>query len=208
MRLLQKRRLLRRVNASLFTVVLVIGVIGWFGVVPVVWPVLWSQVHPPLVQASGNGENVAIVTLPTARKQDNVIIPEENRLLIPKIGVNAEIVEGKSLGIINKAGVWHEIPSTNPTTAGNMVIAGHRFKFLPPNQSTLYSMDKVDVGDEIIIFWEQEKYTYQVYETEVVEPTAVQIRDDHGFKELTIYTCTPLWTTKQRLVVKAKPVDN
>ncbi|MFA5995381.1 MAG: class E sortase [Patescibacteria group bacterium] len=141
-------------------------------------------------------------------KQSNELIPQDNHLYIPVINVNTKIVEGTSLKAIDKVeGVWHEPNTANPILPGNMVIAGHRFKWLPPNRTTFYNLDKVKVGDEIIIVWQQHVYRYQVYETTVVQPTAVEIRDNHGFNELTIYTCTPLWTTKQRLVVKAKPVD-
>jgi LPXTG-site transpeptidase (sortase) family protein len=63
------------------------------------------------------------------------------------------------------------------------------------------------VGQKLALFWEGKEYLYEVTETKVVEATAVEIEAPTKDKQLTIYTCTPIWTAKQRLVVIALPVD-
>jgi LPXTG-site transpeptidase (sortase) family protein len=132
-------------------------------------------------------------------------IPEENRVVIPKIGVDSEIIEGWDISILNQhEGVWRDPGTKTPPDGGNMVLSGHRFQYLPPNLVTLYNLDKVDVDDSIIVYWEGKEYDYKVTETMVVEPTDVWIRNDTpGETRLTIYTCTPLWSNSHRLVVIA-----
>jgi LPXTG-site transpeptidase (sortase) family protein len=60
---------------------------------------------------------------------------------------------------------------------GNTVIAGHRFTYTNPH-GILYYLDKVQVGDDIGVYWDNTRYLYKVSEVKVVEPTAVQIEDN------------------------------
>jgi len=134
-------------------------------------------------------------------------IPTANRLVIPKIGVDAEILDSSSLDILfTKEGVWREPQSANPLLKGNMVIAGHRFQYTPPNTNTFYNLDDVKNGDRIIVFWQKHSYIYEVYKTSTVDPTDIAVRiPDIGIQhEITLYTCTPLYTSKDRYVINAK----
>lgn len=135
-------------------------------------------------------------------------IPDENRLVIPSIGVDAEILEGESLNVLNRSeGVWHEPNTGDPVNGGNLVVSGHRFQFLPPNMVTLYNLDKTETGDKLIVYWNKKEYDYEVKDVFVVEPTQIEIRDSTpGKAEVTVYTCTPLWNNTHRLVVKAEPI--
>lgn len=125
----------------------------------------------------------------------------ENRLLIPSMQLDATVYEGTSMYTLNK-GLWHRPNTTAPDKGGNTVIAGHRFTYTNP-QGILYYLDKVHLGDEIGLYWSGTRYLYKVSEVKVVEPTAVQIEDNTPDARLTIYTCTPLWSPHQRLVVVA-----
>lgn len=128
---------------------------------------------------------------------------EDNRVTIPSILVNAPFLQG-SEDVLNSA-LWHRPGTGNPAQGGNMVLAGHRFQFTS-GPKTLYHLDKVKVGDDIMVSWEGEVYKYVVYEMVEVAPTAVEIEQETTNHILTIYTCTPLWSADQRLVIKAKPV--
>ncbi len=131
-------------------------------------------------------------------------IPEENTLVIPAVGIDVNVVEGESDDALNY-GAWHRPNTSNPEVGGNMVITGHRFRYLPPSNLTFYHLDKVQEGDDIIVYWEGKEYDYVVTEIFVVEPEEVHIEADTASPRLTLYTCTPLWTAKQRLVVVAEP---
>ena len=132
-------------------------------------------------------------------------IPRENTLIIPKIGVNTAIIEGTTEATLDK-GIWHRPKSSTPDKGGNTVLAGHRYQYVT-GPHTLFSLDKVAVGDRIMLYWEGKKYIYEVFETSVVPPTAIEIENNTEEAILTIYTCTPIYTTLNRLVVKAKVME-
>jgi sortase A len=131
--------------------------------------------------------------------------PEGNRVVIPSIQIDEQIKEGGGIWVIHDGGTWRRPQTSTPADDGNMVIVGHRF--YGNNISTFYHLDKVLVGQKLALFWEGKEYLYEVTETKVVEATAVEIEAPTKDKQLTIYTCTPIWTAKQRLVVIALPVD-
>ncbi len=131
--------------------------------------------------------------------------PSDNRIVIPSIQLNEPIFEGGGIGVIRDGGTWRRPGTSEPTKIGNTVIIGHRF--YGNNISTFYHFDKVLVGQKLAIYWEGKELLYEVAETKVVETTAVEIEAPTSDRRLTLYTCTPIWTAKQRLVVVAKPVN-
>jgi LPXTG-site transpeptidase (sortase) family protein len=135
-------------------------------------------------------------------------IPKENRLIIPKIGVNTQIIEGKDLKVIkDKQGVWHESETSTPEQSSNMVIAGHRWKYLPNNQHTFYLLPQLDIDEYIIVYWNQKEYIYQVVDKYKTTPNSPKtyIRTENSI--LTLYTCIPLETGHKRYVVKANLIS-
>lgn len=133
-------------------------------------------------------------------------IPEENRLVIPSIGVDSKIVDGQTDDAL-LYGVWHRPNTGDPVNGGNYVLTGHRFRFLPPNNTTFYNLDKLENGDIVIVYYEGKEYDYVVSEEFVVEPEQIEIEKDLGYDVLTLYTCTPLWTSTKRLVIRADPME-
>ncbi len=130
-------------------------------------------------------------------------IPETNTLIIPEIGVDTQILEGKSISVL-KDGLWHRPKTGNPIDGGNMVIAGHRYKWTSgPN--TFYHLPELHKGSRIKIFWQQKKYEYVVSDIYTVSSSAVDIEKPTKDHELTLFTCT-LLTAEERVVVKALPV--
>jgi len=59
------------------------------------------------------------------------------------------------------------------------------------------------MGDELGIYWQGKIYTYKVNAIRVVEPTEISVESPSDSPKLTLYTCTPLWSAKQRLVIEA-----
>lgn len=150
----------------------------------------------------GNQNLPAWATLSEQRTPEQSEAVTVNKVIIPKIGVESEIVEGETEAALNR-GTWR-IPSTStPDQGGNTVLSGHRFRFLPPNNTTFYLLDKLNQGDEIFVWWDGVLYTYRVVESRVVNPDAVEILDPTADDRLTIFTCTPLLSTDRRLVVSA-----
>jgi sortase A len=138
--------------------------------------------------------------LPISEENQSIEDLSGNRVIIPKIGVNAKVVEGESDQALLK-GAWH-LPSTStPDQGSNTVITGHRFRFLPPNNTTFYLLDKLGVDDQITVIWEDKEYHYKVKETKVVTPEQVEILEPSDQSILTLFTCTPLFTSEKRLVI-------
>ncbi len=131
--------------------------------------------------------------------------PQENRIVIPSIQVNEPILEGANIWTINDGGTWRRPNTAVPTDDNNTVIVGHRF--FGNDVSTFYHLDKVLTGQKLALYWEGEEMLYEVTETKVVDATAIEIEAPTAEKRLTIYTCHPVWTAKDRLVVIAKPVE-
>lgn len=129
--------------------------------------------------------------------------PKENRIVIPSIGVNEPILESDNIEVITKGGTWRRPSSATPLDNNNTVIVGHRY--YGNDVSTFYNLDKVQVGQLLAVYWEGQEFLYEVTETKVVGPSAVEIEAPTSERQLTLYTCTPVWTARDRLVVIAKP---
>lgn len=154
----------------------------------------------PYKQAAQAAKSGAKIQAPEAEKSGN-------RLIMPDIGVDAQIIEGKSLNVIGKnQGVWRETNKVNPSDPGNMVIAGHRFLYTATNGGWFYNLPELKVGEKIYIKWDSKIYEYEVYNTRSVLPTQTDVRDADPAvpKKLTMYTCYPLGSTAKRFVVEAK----
>lgn len=132
-------------------------------------------------------------------------IPKENTLVIPQIGVDSPIVEGIGPDVLSR-GLWRRPHASTPDKGGNTVITGHRFLY-SAGPKTLYNLDKIKLGDKFFLFWQGKEYDYEVVDIFVVEPNQVEIEDNTVEPILTLYTCTPLWSAKQRLVVRARLIN-
>jgi LPXTG-site transpeptidase (sortase) family protein len=132
--------------------------------------------------------------------------PIDNRIVIPSIGINEPIKESNSIDSISSGGTWRRPNTATPEEYNNTVIVGHRY--FGSEVSTFYHLDKVKIGELLAVYWNGKETLYEVTETKVVPANAVEIEASTTEKQLTLYTCTPLWTAKDRLVVIAKPVDS
>jgi len=129
-------------------------------------------------------------------------LPEENGLIIDKIGVRGEIHEGEDVEAILRTGIWR-VPDfgTPPENLQPIIIAAHRWGYLEWSASfrklnSFYNLPQLKVGDTIKVIWEQRQYEYKVYSTE----TGTQITDYNA--KLILYTCQ-LWNSPVRFFVYA-----
>jgi sortase A len=131
-------------------------------------------------------------------------IPQDNRLVIPQMGLDATVNEGKYANTL-KHGLWRRPMTSTPDQGGNTVIVGHRFTYKDP--AIFYHLDKVKEGDNFALYWQGKEYLYTVKEIRIVNPDQIEIEENTDEPVLTLYTCTPMWTSKQRLVIIAKPME-
>jgi LPXTG-site transpeptidase (sortase) family protein len=195
---------LRKFNNVLFLSTLLLGL--YIVVAPFAPEVLFS-VNPALRAAQkflGIGNN-SITTQKVVDGQSEPI-PDDNRLVVPQIDVDGPLLEGTSVNLLEK-GIWRRPKSSTPDQGSNTVLVAHRFLYTSgPN--TFYHLDKLKVGDEFTIYWDHKKYTYKVYETKTVPPTAFEIEAPTKDSVVTLWTCTPIFTATNRLVVRAKLLES
>lgn len=145
--------------------------------------------------------------LPSLPVLENKPVPQDNRLVIPSIGIDMPILEGKTQKVLDLGGIWHIPNTSDPVLGGNIVLSGHRWQYLPPSSTTLYLLDKVADGEPVIIYWKGQEYDYQVVGREIVTPDQTDILNNTDEPKLTIFTCTPLFSTKKRLVLYGKLIS-
>ncbi len=140
---------------------------------------------------------------------DPIVALDYKHLVIPSIGVDMPISatgkvynEADAYAALEK-GAWLYTSTSTPEAGSNTVLAGHRFKYRPPHTNTLFSLDKVKVGDEILVYWEGREYIYRINESKVIQPTDLSVLNPTETSTLTLITCHPVWSTKTRLIVTA-----
>ncbi|MEK7537674.1 MAG: sortase [Patescibacteria group bacterium] len=171
------------------------------------WPKIQYALYKPLptlpyqTRLATGGQLISAVTLSGLPVAENKPIPADNRLVIPSIGVDMTILEGPTQKVLDRGGIWHLPNTSDPIAGGNMVLSGHRWMYLPPSSRTLYLLDKVKIGEPVIVYWQGVEYDYRIDRREVVDPSRTDILNDTTIPQLTIFTCTPLFSTKLRLVL-------
>ncbi|MGQ0680075.1 MAG: class E sortase [Actinomycetota bacterium] len=117
---------------------------------------------------------------------------------IPKIGINQVVVEGVEVEDLKKG------PGRMPGTAmpgqlGNLVISGHRTTYGAP----FSRLDELNSGDEIVVYNRSGPVKYRVSESKIVTPESVEVTNNFGDARLTLTTCHPKFSARQRLIIVA-----
>ena len=125
------------------------------------------------------------------------------QIVIPAIGVDAPIVMGDGWEQL-KQGVGQRIGSPNPGDNGNLVLSAHNDIF----GQIFRDLDQLQTGDEITIYTNVKAYTYVIdKQTQVVEPTFVQVMDPTPNPTITLISCYPYLVDNKRIVIKASLLD-
>ncbi len=127
-----------------------------------------------------------------------------NSLQINAIGVDGTILEGGYEALAE--GIWRIPGSSTPDAGSNTVLSAHRWMYGKDHPSSFFDLDELGVGDRIVIEWNGKKYQYEVYEQFDVTPDRVDILAPTDESIVTLFTCTPLYSTSHRLVVRGRLV--
>jgi LPXTG-site transpeptidase (sortase) family protein len=178
--------------------------------------------EPVPVSPTPTPEPVPVSPTPTPDLRPPATSPP-TRLVIPKISLDIPVVPvgtrtikegGKTKvvwGDVSNAGAFHE-SSAYPGHPGNTVINGHRDIL----GSVFRHLNRVDVGDEIILYVADVAYRYDVAETLVLPETFASAKQRAenlkyiGYipeERLTLITCTPVGLATHRLLVIARPSE-
>ncbi|MCL5958958.1 MAG: sortase [Chloroflexi bacterium] len=143
------------------------------------------------------------------------------RIVIPKIGLDSEIVEvgwktvtvdGQTMAEWDVAdyAVGHHQGTGVPGQPGNIILAGHN----DINGEVFRYLENLAVGDEINLYTAKGEYKYMIARMELVQEVGAseeQRRDNAKFMDptpdetLTLITCWPYWVDTHRIIVIAKP---
>jgi sortase A len=141
----------------------------------------------PMVQSLAN------LPVPTAAPDQAI------RLQIPSIKIDAPVVQGDGWEQLKK-GVGQNIGSANPGQNGNMILSAHNDVY----GELFRYLDKLQPGDQVVLYTQQRQYVYVVDRTALVEPTAVEVMASTGSPTVTLISCYPYLVDKQRIVVFAR----
>lgn len=133
----------------------------------------------------------------------------EDRIIIPKLGVNIHYAPGAQS--LDRGAEWRHPERGNPVKGGNFIIAAHRFSIQPTPQGTIekspfYSIDKLVVGDKIIIDYQGTRYAYGIEELFTVQPSQTEVEAASDTPKLTLYSCELNGSSAGRVVVVATPL--
>lgn len=154
--------------------------------------------------------NVSKPSEKSVRSSAEVVVKDKNQVFVPSVGIQSEIKEG-GIDILDQGVVWHRLPERgNPEKGGNFILTGHSFVwgYTPQEvtkQSVFYHLSEAKVGDEILVHWNNKKYTYTVKEKQTVKPNATEVEKMSDKPKLTMYTCTTGGASDGRVVIVAEP---
>ncbi|MBR2741216.1 class E sortase [Candidatus Saccharibacteria bacterium] len=144
-------------------------------------------------------------------------VSPEPRLIIPKLNIDVPVHFGIALSEVMSAmnnGVAHYRiagASAYPGEIGNLVITGHSAGDVYSSNPYKYifsGLERLEDGDLIYVNYNSVRYTYRVTKKEVVDPSNVAALVVETNKPLlTLVTCTPLGTSRYRLLVTAEQIS-
>lgn len=144
-------------------------------------------------------------------------VTADPRLIIPKLNIDVPVAfnihYNNTLEAMNHGVAQFMIPGASalPGQVGNLVISGHSAGDIyssNPYKFIFSGLERLEPGDLIYINYESKRYTYQMTSSAVVEPTDVAaLVYDTNKPILTLITCTPLGTSRYRLLVIADQIN-
>jgi len=175
---------------------------------PLITAVVLPSGHLPPNSPGGpapNDEEVPANLRPLLQSYQSLAIPtrgpeQPRRLDLPSLNkINLPVVEGDGWEQL-KQGVGHHIGSANPGTTGNVVLSAHDDIY----GELFRDLDRLQPGDEAILYTITQKFVYRVIKIQLVEPTDVPLMGPTGRPTLTLISCYPYMVDTQRIVVTAE----
>jgi sortase A len=174
---------------------------------PLVMAVVLPSGHTP-PDANGNTRpNEAEIPehlRPMVQSLANIPIPPPSlqqavRIQIPALKVDAPVVQGDGWEQLKK-GVAQHVGSSDPGTEGNVILSAHNDVY----GELFRYLDRLQPGDQVILYTQQKQFTYVVDRTVIVKPTQVEVMASTADPTVTLISCYPYLVDSDRIVVFAK----
>ena len=140
--------------------------------------------------------SIATKTLTNQAAKAEFLPDVVGRLTILSANINHYVV----FGATNKKleyGPGYILGTSLPGTGGNFAVAGHRTTYGAP----FGNLDRVQVGETIIFQTNTNQYKYKIIEVKIVSPEDNYVLENYGDDRITLTTCHPKFSAKQRLIV-------
>jgi LPXTG-site transpeptidase (sortase) family protein len=192
-----KRRRWPRVVASIILITLIAA--GGYILLTVLSPTI------PVLSGKQEGETKEKLAKPAGSFGD--------RLYIPQINVDVEILQGNDSSVLEK-GAWHRKPENgDPIKGGNFVLSAHRFvmSYTPQGtaiKSPFYNIGNLQIGDRVFVDFKGMRYEYEIAEKYAVKPDGVEVEAPTREPQLTLYSCTLQGSSDGRDVLEARLVTD
>ena len=153
-----------------------------------------------------------------AGPKEQILIPKDTdfSILIPRLGTSTKVFpnvdpsnQNEFLPILQQ-GVAHAKGTVFPGMQGNIYFFAHstdNFWDVGRYNAVFYLLKDLKPGDDIIVFFENQRHNYVVTESKIVDPQDVSFitQAKTGKEQVILQTCWPPGTTWKRLLVFAKP---
>lgn len=120
------------------------------------------------------------------------------RIEIPTIDADYVVIEGTGEADL-KRGPGHYPDTALPGQGRAVAIAGHRTTYGAP----LSRIDKIEIGDRIVLEMPYGTFTYEVTDTRIVDPSQTGIVRNVGRERLVLTSCHPPYSAAERYAVFA-----
>jgi len=140
--------------------------------------------------------SIATKTLTNQAAKAEFLPDVVGRLTILSANINHYVVFGVEDDKL-EYGPGYIVGTSLPGTGGNFAIAGHRTTYGAP----FGNLDRVQLGETIIFQTNTNEYKYKVVDVQIVSPTDNFVLQNYGDDRITLTTCHPKFSAKQRLIV-------
>lgn len=152
----------------------------------------------------------------TENKSPQIANISDNSIYIEAINIKApitfrvendenEVSKNLQKGVIQLAG------SALPGEKGNVFITGHSSNYFwaPGQYNSIFALlDKLVVGDLIMVKFQNTNYIYNITDKFVTGPTNNSVIDTYSSKStLTLMTCSPVGTNLRRLIIRSEQIS-
>ncbi len=129
-------------------------------------------------------------------------IDPATRMVIPKIEVDAPVVQTPPVGGVWQVADWsvgHLSTTPNPGATGNGAYAAHD----DIKGEIFKRINELVPGDRIMLYARHSVVTYVVIRQLTVDPSNISPLDQTAQPTITLISCAPYWVDTQRLIVQA-----
>lgn len=137
-------------------------------------------------------------------------------LIIPKINLNSRVIaevpvdKKENYQEALKKGVAHAQGSYFPGENGTIYLFGHSSDYfwnLFDNETVFYLLKELEEGDQINLFYQDQRYVYQVSDKKIMAADNLSVLKPRiGEEKLVLQTCWPLGTNWKRLIIVADKI--